>query len=266
MRLLVSIILSLIIIHTSFGQNTKWKEVRSISMAADQAWIDQLSNIYVVHRSELIKLNADGDELARYSNKLLGGDLDIDVTNPMKVLLFSADQMQLIFLDSRLSEFQLSVDLYQEGYEQISLVATSHSNGFWLFDPVNFRIVRYNQELNIDRESLNIAQMIKSEFNPTDMVEYQNNLYLVDPELGIVVFDIYGNFIKLIPLKGISALRFADDRLVFRINDEWSAFNLLSSEIESVNLDVNSIIDFDINRNSFLARKENALIIFKPLR
>ena len=172
----------------------------------------------------------------------------------------------MIFLDSRLSELQKNVDLFQEGFEQIALGATSHSNGFWLFDPVNFRLIRYNQELKRSHESLNLAQILKSEFQPTDMVEYKNNLYLADPNLGIVVFDIYANYVKTIPIKGIAKLRFGDDRIVYRSMSDWQAFNLLTSEFETMNLDINEAVEFDINRNTFLAQMEEQLIIFKPRR
>ena len=154
----------------------------------------------------------------------------------------------------------------QEGFEQISLAATSHSNGFWLFDPVNFRLIRYDQELKRSHESLNLAQIIQEEFHPTDMKEYMNRLYLVDSKIGVVVFDIYGNYVKRIPIQGIMKLRFADGRLVYRSTGGWEVFNLASSEIEQMKLNIEEVEDFDINRNSFLAKMGDQLFIFKPHR
>ena len=88
------------------AQERMWKVDQTISISAERAILDQLNNVYVLRKGEVIKLDAKGKELSRYSNKLIGEDVLLDVTNPLKVLLYSPEQMRLITLDSRFGEMR----------------------------------------------------------------------------------------------------------------------------------------------------------------
>jgi len=243
-----------------------WELTKQLDQAAVDVRLDQLNNIYAVQRGEVVKMDPSGKVLTRYSNKMIGERVAIDVSNPMKVLIFSAEQMRLIFLDSRMSELREEVNLYAEGYEQISLAATSHSNGFWLYDPIEFRLIRYDQNFKKERESLNIAQMLRVEFFPEDLVEIDNRVYLTDPEHGIYVFDIFGNYLKRIPLKGVSRLKISDKRLFFRRADNLFAFHLINATEELVMLEGDLPERFDVNRSRICAAGQKRIFIFEPKR
>jgi len=249
---------------TSFSQGTKWVQRSVLESAAAQVKIDQLNNIYGVLKGEIVKYDSEGKLLTRYSYKLIGEDVKLDVTNPMKVILYSEDQMTLIFLDSRLGELRQEINLFNQGYEQISLAATSHSNGFWLYDPINFKLIRFDQNFKKERESLNIAQLLRVEFYPTDMIEVDNKVYLTDPKNGIYVFDVYGNYIKRIPLKDISSLRISDRRLFFTRGGKLYGHNLIDQAEESVQLDAPVLSSYDVNRNLICAVSAKGIIIYKP--
>src|SRR5438552_190098 len=64
---------------------------------------DNLGNFYTVREDELIKYLPNGKMFARYSNLKLGSISAIDVTNPLKILLYYRDFQQIIFLDNQLS-------------------------------------------------------------------------------------------------------------------------------------------------------------------
>lgn len=243
-----------------------WRLVKQLEQPAVGVRLDQLNNMYAVQRGEVVKMDPTGKVLTRYSNKMIGEHVAIDVSNPMKVLIFSAEQMRLIFLDSRMSELREEVNLYAEGYEQISLAATSHSNGFWLYDPIEFRLIRYDQYFKKERESLNIAQMLRVEFFPEDLIEVDNRVYLTDPKHGIYVFDVFGNYLKRIPLKGVSRLRISDKRLFFQKGDELIAFHLTNATEELVPLEADLPERFDVNRSRICATGQKGIFIFEPKR
>jgi hypothetical protein len=261
--LAISLMINLLSI-LGFGQEASWQMVGKIDRKATSVYLDQLNNVYVAQRGELVKLDEKGKELTRYSNKMIGEDVHLDVMNPMKVLVFSAEQMRLIFLDSRMSELRDEINLYNEGYEQISLAATSHSNGFWLYDPINFRLIRYDQFFKKERESLNIAQLLRVEFYPTDLVEVDNKVYLTDPKHGVYVFDVFGNYVKRIPLKEIETLRIANNRLFFERGEKVYSLHLIDSSEEWVNLSEPLGQSWDINRTQICTAKEKGIFIFKP--
>ena len=248
----------------SNAQEASWQQTKLLENPVSKVKVDQLNSIYGIRNGEIVKYDSQGKLLTRYSNKLIGEEVKLDVTNPMKLILFSEDQMRLIFLDSRLGELRQEINLFNEGYEQISLAATSHSNGFWLYDPINFRLIRFDQYFKKERESLNIAQLLRVEFYPTDMLEVDNKVYLTDPRNGIYVFDVYGNYIKRIPIKEISELHISDQRLFFERGGKLFGFNLIDQAEETVQLERSITSPFAMNRNMICFATSKGIIIYKP--
>ena len=56
----------------------------TLSSSVDYFEIDQIGNIYQVFKDEIIKLDPNGVELYRYSNKSLGDITQIDLQNNVK--------------------------------------------------------------------------------------------------------------------------------------------------------------------------------------
>lgn len=246
----------------SLASAQAWEVVQQLDVQVQRTYIDQLNSLYLVRQGEILKLDPGGRELARYSNKLIGEEVMLDVTNPMKVILYSPQQMQLAFLDSRLAELREQINLVSAGYEQISLAATSHSNGVWLYDPINFQMIRLNQNLEEERRSLNLGQMLRLELNPTDLVELNNKVYLTDPEHGVFVFDVFANFIRRIPLTGIKYLVISDDRLFYYKGSVIYALNLADSSEEELKIEVPGSPFFDVNRNRVVVTQPGAVISY----
>jgi hypothetical protein len=251
---------------TLVGQTTEWKLAYSLPMKMNQAKLDQLNNIYTIHKGEVLKLDSYGKELNRYSNKLIGDDVHIDITNPMKVLLYSPDQMQLFTLDSRLGEMNETINFFRDGYEQISLVATSHSNGMWLYDPINFVLIRLDDKLNEDRRSLNIAQLLRLQLYPTDVIEVNDKVYLTDPAHGVFVFDIFGNYVKKVPIKGIEHLVINDGRMFFIEDQTLKTFRFVDSSIQEVPVDLGSVDFVWLNRNRIVSLNPKGINIYQAIR
>ena len=251
---------------TLVGQKTEWKLAYSLPMKMNQAKLDQLNNIYTIHKGEVLKLDSYGKELNRYSNKLIGDDVHIDITNPMKVLLYSPDQMQLFTLDSRLGEMNETINFFRDGYEQISLVATSYSNGMWLYDPINFVLIRLDDKLNEDRRSLNIAQLLRLQLYPTDVIEVNDKVYLTDPAHGVFVFDIFGNYVKKVPIKGIEHLVINDGRMFFIEDQTLKTFRFVDSSIQEVPVDLGSVDFVWVNRNRIVSLNPKGINIYQAIR
>lgn len=203
----------------------------SIDVEASQVHIDQLNHLYLQRETELLKYDPKCQLQARYSAKTLGPNLQIDVSNPLKILVFSPDQMRIVFLDSRLGELNDRVDLLELGFAQTSLVASSHSNGFWIYDPVRFTLVRFGAALQRESATLNLAQLLRLELSPTHLVEANNRLLLCDPMHGIFVFDAVGNYLKRLPMKA-ERLSVIENKIGYCIGGHFFEYDL-DTEIES---------------------------------
>lgn len=186
----------------AFIQTTKQKRV-VIKAKTDFFAVDNIGNVYAIKEGELVKYVSNGKLFAKYSNLKLGNIHSVDVTNPLKLLLYYKDFQQLVFLDNQLSVNSNDISLETLGYEQTELVCAGANNSFWIFDKQNNELLRFNQNSKLIASTGNLKQQLRAEITPNFMLEYNGFLYLNCPENGIYVFDIFGAFSKLISIRNL---------------------------------------------------------------
>ena len=96
------------------------------------------------------------------------------------------------------------------------------------------------------------------------MREHKNKVYLTDPDHGVYVFDIYGNYIKRIPIKGIRKLRISNDRLFYMKASEMVAFHLVDGSEQKVMLPKTLSNSYSVNRNRIVESTGEEIFIFTP--
>jgi hypothetical protein len=213
---LISSMLLFLAIFTSAalnGQDLVFKT--SVSIEADKIEIDNLGNLYVVKGSELIKYNSSGELLQRFSNKKFGKIHSVDVSNPLKIILFYKDFSILLFLDNMLSETAAPIFLSGMQLEQVNVVSNSHNNCLWLYDPVNMELLRMDQNMNIVQKTGNLNQQLGFTLHPLYILEYNNWVYFSGSSKGILVFDVYGTYLKSYPVFNAASFQVRDHELYF---------------------------------------------------
>jgi hypothetical protein len=168
-----------------------------------KAIVDALGNIYVIRGDEIKKYNPLGVFMKAFSNKRYGRIEDVDISNPLKILVYYRDFQQVLFLDNQLTPATEVNSLEKAGYEQASLVCSSLNNVFWLYDKQNNELLRFDAELKTLVKTGNLKRILDLDLQPNYMRESGNYLYLNCPKEGILVFDIYGTFYKTIPIKNL---------------------------------------------------------------
>lgn len=178
-----------------------------LSVKHDFFTTDNLGNMYLVKDGELIKFNPEGKRFARYSDLKLGNISSVDATNPLKLVLYYQDYQQVVFLDNQLSGNGKAISLQDLGLEQAALVCASVNNSFWVYERRNNELLRYDENAKRVASTGNLRQVLGEEIAPVQMKEHNNLLYLISPKAGIHVFDIYGAFSKLIPIREVKDLQ-----------------------------------------------------------
>jgi len=235
-RVLLSSMILLAIIMNSKAQNQVLELKKCNDVAGSRIVSDNLGNIYVLAKSSLMKYDAEGNFQCSYTELKDGLITNIDVSDPLKIIIFNADFGKIKFLDNKLSLKKDPVSLSDLGYNNASLVATSYDNGFWLFDPLSNQLVRFDVNLQMTQQSGNISDLIGHEFKPDFMVEYNNMVYLNDPLYGIFVFDRYGTYMKTIPVKNIPAFQIFSDRIFYLDKNILKSLDLKTYEEKTVQL------------------------------
>lgn len=186
---------------------------------------DNLGNIYSIHEDELIKYLPNGRFFARYSNLKLGAITHVDVTNPLKLLLYYRDFQQIVFLDNQLSVNSDQVSLEKLGLEQTHLVCAGANNSFWVYNRQNNELLRFDENSQKIAFTGNLKQVLRADLNPDFMMEHNNYLYLNSPETGIYVFDIFGAFSKIITLKGLRSFQVNENLIYYQKDSAFCSYD-----------------------------------------
>lgn len=183
---------------------------------ATAVFTDRLGDIYAVQGDLITKYKEDGKLYRIFSNKQLGRITRMDAGNPLKIIVFYRDLSRVVFLDNTLSETGEAIRLETMEADQTAMVCWSYDNGIWLFDPVQFTLIRYNQRLQRSNEIRNLNQILGFPVQAAWMTESGNHVYVSDPSRGILQFDLFGTYLKTIPLTGVQKFQVLDDKIVFR--------------------------------------------------
>ena len=189
---------------------------------------DKLGNFYFYKEQEIIKLSPKGDTLFQNSNKTSGNIHFIDVQNPLSILVFYKNQSLVSVLDNTLSEKSNSVDLSQFDLYQVELVSSSIDNDhIWIYNQENTTLLKLNRNLGTTQEIGNLHNLLDIDITPNFMVETNDNLYLNNPETGILVFDKFGTYYKTIPVKGLEKFQIKNNKIYFTQNGFFGYYDML---------------------------------------
>lgn len=176
---------------------------------------DQFGNYYDINNVEIKKFDINGDLQYTYSNNLLGKIASVDVSSPLKIIVYFRDFTKILILDNTLSPTSSIIDLTQLNLEETSLVCRSYNNGIWYYNPLRFELVRKNQDLTTSNTSSNLSNLLNKNIQPNFLVEHNNNIYLNDPKNGILVFDNFGTYLKTIPIFGLTTFQVKEKFIIY---------------------------------------------------
>lgn len=223
---------------------------------------DHIGRMYLARGEELFLYSKEGDLMYQYSDLSRGEIEHLDTRNPLKLLLFYPGYSQIAFLDNTLSLTTEIVELGQLQLELAQLVCTSFDNGFWVYDPVSFRLVRFDQGLSMTNEVANINQLVGLDLNPNQMLEFDSWLYLNDPEHGVFVFDSFGTYTKLIPIPGAERISVRSNGLFLEMKDKLIKFNSVTLEQTEIVLPRTGFQSVRIEKDRLFLLTENGVEIY----
>ena len=217
-------ILLLIISLSGFSQ------VLTKTLLGTQFTTDQLGNFYDVSSKEIKKYNLKGELLFTYSNNILGEISSVDASNPLKVLVYFKDFTKVLTLDDAMSPRGEVLNLNDLSLEETSLVCRSYNNGVWFYNPIKYQLTRIEnrQVINI---SSNLSTLLGENIQPNHLVEVNEKVYLSDAKVGILVFDVYGTYLKTIPIYDTKAIQVKQKYILYvNTKNQIEIYNLFTLE------------------------------------
>jgi hypothetical protein len=165
--------------------------------------VDNLGNMYFVFQNgQLKKLRPGGDSLAVFNNVRKFGRLhSIDVSNPLKVLLYYKDFGTIEILDRFLNE-RSTLDLRRHNLVQVKAIGQSYDNNIWIFDELEAKLKKIADDGRLIDQSNDFRLIFDSTPSPEHIIDQDKYVYLYDPKKGIYTFDYYGGLKSRIPFTG----------------------------------------------------------------
>ncbi len=194
--------------------------VRKIKGEFSAFTVDHLDNIYLLTSTDqLKKLDAIGDSVAVFNNvKNNGKVLHIDVSNPLRVLLYYKDFSTVVVLD-RLLNVRSTIDLRKQNIFQVQAIGLSYDNKLWLYDEQEHKLKKIDEDGKLLFETSDFRQLFNEAYSFTSVSDQDGFLYLYDSLKGVLVFDYYGSLKRKIPLTGLKNFK-AAGKFLFGIRND----------------------------------------------
>ncbi|RYG41475.1 MAG: hypothetical protein EOO01_25065, partial [Chitinophagaceae bacterium] len=140
--------------------DTSFKLVRLIKGDIVAFTVDNLDNIYILGSTNQVKkLNPNGDSMAVFNDvKKFGQAGLIDVSNPLKVLLYYQDFATVVALD-RLLNVRNTIELRKQGIQQVRAIAQSYDNKIWLYDEMESKLKKIDEDGKLLQETPDFRQL-----------------------------------------------------------------------------------------------------------
>lgn len=184
-------------------------------------YVDALGNVYILGKNDqLKKLNANGDSVAVFNAVKRYGQLySIDVTNPLKVLLYYRDFGTVLSLDRFLS-VRNTLDLRRQNIFQAKAVGLAYDNNIWVFDELDGKLKRIGEDGKLILQTNDLRLVFDTLPSPDFITDQDGLVYLYDTTRGAYLFDYYGALKTRIPFTGWKDFMVVAKTLYGRKKDE----------------------------------------------
>jgi hypothetical protein len=195
--------------------------------------IDNLGNIYVITRdNRLEKLDANGDSLAVFNDvRHFGKIWTIDVTNPLKILVFYREFTTIVMLDRFLNMVN-TVDLRNLGILEVKAIGMAYDNNVWVYDEQDNKLKRIGDDGSLVDQTTDFRQLFDSVPDPSVIIDQGGLVYLYDSLKGVYAFDHYGGLKAHVVLTGWMDFSVIDKSMLGRSRQKFFKYGLNTLDIQ----------------------------------
>lgn len=156
-------------------------------------YVDNLGNYYLLTSTNQVKkLNSNGDSVAAFNDvRRYGNVFSLDVTNPLKVLVYYRDFATIVITDRFLNVVN-RIDLRSLNITQANAIALSYDNNIWVYDELEAKLKKLDDKGNLLFQSNDFRLLFPELPHPSDIIDSDGQLYLYDSKTGWYIFDYYG--------------------------------------------------------------------------
>jgi len=228
-------------------------------------YTDNLGNIFLVSKNNQVKkLNQDLDSAGVFNDvRRYGNIYSLDVTNPLKILVYYKDFTTILVLD-RFLNVRNTIDLRKFGILQAKAVAQSYDNNYWVFDELDNAIKKIDDYGNVLLQSSDFRILFSEQYTPSSIIDANGLLYLYDEKRGWLVFDYYGTYKQHIDLSNRKDVQISDNQLIARDSLYFYSFNTKSFNEIKLSPDINLSVAIKVQQtlNKIFVLQKDGLSVY----
>ncbi len=183
------------VIDSKAQSDSSFQFLRSIKGKFFSFNVDNLNNIYLItNNNQLRKFDEKGDSVSIFNDvKRYGNPSSVDVSNPLKILLYYKSFSTVLVLD-RLLNMRNTINFRKQNIFSVQTIAASYDNNIWLFDEQDYKLKKIDEEGRLQQETTDFRMIFDSVPSPLQLIDRDSYVYLYDPEKGFYIFDYYGTY------------------------------------------------------------------------
>jgi len=199
--------------------------------------VDNLNNIYfITNTNQLRKIRGNGDSVAVFNDvKRYGIPAFIDVTNPLKILVYYKSFSTAVVLD-KLLNIRNTINFRKQDIFSVKAIATSYDNNIWLFDEQDYKLKKIDEQGAPLQETTDWRMLFDSVPSPLKIIDQDNFVYLYDPEKGFYIFDYYGAFKNRLPFLNWNNVEVSGKTMYGFIDNKLYTYELSSLNLKEYKL------------------------------
>ncbi|MFN2260860.1 MAG: hypothetical protein ABR595_02190 [Psychroflexus sp.] len=210
-----------------FSQNYNLEIEETTPLKADYFWgVDVYNQIYFSENNVIYK--SAKTQNFEFQDLQLGELSNVDILNPLKILLFYKESNTVVFLDNRLNEIERINFNSVSPFKNVEFVNLGKDNSIWLFNVDNQELELYDYE----------NQKIKNKSLPLN-ISIQNqkcnyNFCWLQNENGLKKFNIYGSLTDEIEIEDLIRFDVFKSDLCMETESEFHLLRAKQSEIQNI--------------------------------
>jgi hypothetical protein len=235
----------------------------ALKISAKFIQTDNLGNLYVVTQTnQLNKYGRNGKLLGTLNYNYTGSITQIDASNPMQIFVFYRELNKVIYLDNNMA-YRGEIDLNKANVIQATSIARAYDNNLWVFDLGDLQLKKINDKSVVEQTSGNVRQYVNNDVAVCGVHDNNDRVFVIDSINGILLFDVFGSYLKTIPIKGIGEVKVSTKNIYYYRNGKINQYNWQTSLGISFSMpDTTRVQKMSIEKERLYIQKPDSIYIY----
>ena len=209
---------------------------------ADSLLLDALGQVYAWGADQTLVKHHVANPLAgldtlryRFRQVQLGPIASVDLTNPLRPLVFYGDAQRVVWLERNLTELR-GLTLFDLGLGAVDAVAYAPNDGLWVYAPDRQQLLLVDRQNRIAQASPTLNLTFGAPIRARQLAATPRQVALLTDDGRVLLFDAFASYRKQLR-RPAEALVASEGQLLFAEGGVWYRYGGAGGLVERVATD-----------------------------